>query len=237
MLAIAICFLAACTDRNALPSNAQIEATGIYAQHGKQGAALKQLEQWAARGSPTAQRELGITLAQQAATFGPARTWLERSGSAGDGRAAGLLGDAYYFARWGLEKNPAMAAAWYRLGATHADSGSALMLARMTKYGEATPSDPRAATQWLTVASDMGNAQAMFLLSNAYASGDGVRADPVKSRRLLEMSAQGDYPLALQALAMTLESGDAQTSKDPVRASHLIKEATDERLMNWKRFE
>lgn len=77
----------------------------------------------------------------------------------------------------------------------------------------------------------------MFLLSNAYASGDGVRADPGKSRQLLEMSAEGDYPLALQSLTITLESADAHSARDPERARHLFKEATDERLMNWKKFE
>ena len=233
---LTVACLAACNGHHAIPADAQIESAGMLAQHGQQRAAFDQLEDWARQGSACAQRELGIALAQSPAGAPRARSLFASAGDAGDARAATLLADAYYFGKLGLARDANQASQWYRTGAAHGDSTSALMLARMAKYGEAGAANPQAMVRWLTKASGLGNAQASFLLSNAYESGDGVAADPGQARRLLERAAEGDYPVAIQALAIALDGGDAHTPKDSARARHLIKEATDERLINRNRF-
>ncbi len=229
--------ISACSQPTSAPSNAQIEALAMRAQHGQQRDARKQLEVWAKQGLPTAQRELAITLAQTPSEYAHALHWYAQAGAAGDAQASFLLGEACYGARLGLAKNPQRAWGWYRLAAAQGNATAALMLARMAKYGEAGPADLNDAVRWLARASALGNAQAMFLLSNAYASGLGVGVDADSARRWLELAAARDYPVAIQALALTLEQGDAHTARDSTRARHLIKEASDERLMHWNQYQ
>jgi TPR repeat protein len=76
----------------------------------------------------------------------------------------------------------------------------------------------------------------MFLLSNAYADGDGVAADPRRARDLLERAADHDYPAAIQQLALVKQTGDALTPKDPAEADQLLKEAAEHRQSNARRF-
>jgi len=135
----------------------------------------------------------------------------------------------------GLEKNLSIAWQRYHAAALQNHPKASLILARMAKYGEGVPKDLTESIKWLRHASEHGNGQAMFLLSNAYAAGEGVLADPAKSREWLEASAQADFPLAIQALAMELE-GKNESEAD-TQARHLIKEASDERLMKWNRYQ
>lgn len=102
------------------------------------------------------------------------------------------------------------------------------MLGLMAKNGDGVRRDAATAARWLQLASELGNAHAMFLLSYAYREGDGVVRDIERSRMLLEESAEREYPPALHELALTVA--------DPQRASHLMKEATEHRRNNWNRF-
>jgi TPR repeat protein len=88
----------------------------------------------------------------------------------------------------------------------------------------------------LGVAAQAGDAHAMFLLSNAYADGDGVPPDPRRARDLLERAADRDYPAAIQALALVKQTGDALTPKDAAEADQLLKEGAEHRRSNARRF-
>jgi TPR repeat protein len=109
------------------------------------------------------------------------------------------------------------------------------MLARMAKYGDGTVASTTSSLQWLRRAADLGNAQAMFLLSNAYEHGEGVNADPALAREWLEKAADGEYPPAVHQLALLLETD--QKPEERERARLLRKEATDERHLRWKNYQ
>ncbi|HEY8027080.1 MAG TPA: tetratricopeptide repeat protein [Burkholderiaceae bacterium] len=226
-----VCGCSATTEP--VPTQAQIESLGIQANQGRQNKAYDQLQHWAEYGLPVAQRELALTLLEVRGDVAKARAWLEKAAAGGDGESAFRLGEAYHYARLGVDRNDAAAWKFYRLGADSGDDRSALMLARMAKYGEGTKKDLVESVQWLTFASEHGNAQAMFLLSNAYQSGEGVAPNEVLARAWLEKAAAGDYPVAIQALALAVEGGDLQIPKDATRAQHLFKEAAEERRDHW----
>lgn len=226
--------LAACGDRPpAMPGSAQLESLGVLARQGRQASAVDQLQAWAERGSPIAQRELALAYEDQAASEKDAAFWLIKAARGGDKEAAFVLAGAYYNGRLGLGKDPVLAAQWYGKAAAQDDERAALMLSRMAKYGEGMPQDLKQSVAWLQQASVHGSAQAMFLLSNAYVSGDGVGQDPVLAHSWLEKSAQGDFPPALQSLALAMDGGSPNAEKNPERSYHLLKEATEERRMHW----
>jgi len=241
-LLLAAAALSACTQiKDVAPNNAndsaRIEAVGLLALHGRQASAIAQLQVWAAAGRPVAQRELGLALASIPEQAAQAGAWLEKAASAGDSEAQFQLAQAFYQASLGLKLDYAQAWNWYQRAAGAGNAKASFMLARMAKYGEGVAPDLKRSASWLLEASLQGNAQAMFLLSNAYAAGEGVEQDPRLAREWLERSAAGDFPVAIQALAMSLESGGQHGERDPVRARHLLKEATDERSMRWNNYQ
>jgi len=228
--------LGACTGEVA-PDNARIESVGMLALHGRQPGAIAQLQAWAAAGRPVAQRELALALASIPEQSAQAGAWLQKAAAAGDQEARFQLAQAFYQGSLGLKLDQAQAWSWYERAAASGNAKASFMLARMAKYGEGVPSDLKRSAKWLLEASVQGNAQAMFLLSNAYAAGEGVEQNQQLARDWLERSAAGDFPVAIQALAMSLESGDQHGERDQVRARHLIKEATDERSMRWNNYQ
>lgn len=228
--------LGACTSE-VVPDNARIESVGMLALHGRQVSAITQLQAWAAAGRPVAQRELALALASIPDQSAQAGAWLEKAAAAGDTESRFQLAQALYQGSLGLKPDQAQAWGWYERAARSGNAKASFMLARMAKYGEGVPRDLKLSATWLLEASKQGNAQAMFLLSNAYAAGEGVEQNPQLAREWLERSAEGDFPVAIQALAMSLEGGGQHGERDPVRARHLIKEATDERSMRWNNYQ
>lgn len=228
--------LGACSSEVA-PDNARIEAFGMLALHGRQPGAIAQLQAWSAAGRPVAQRELALALASIPAQPAQAGAWLQKAAAAGDPEAGFQLAQAFYQGGLGLKLDRTQAWSWYERAAKSGNAKAGFMLARMAKYGEGVAPDLKLSVSWLLEASKQGNAQAMFLLSNAYAAGEGVEQNPRLAREWLERSAEGDFPVAIQALAMSLEGGDQHGERDPVRARHLIKEATDERSMRWNNYQ
>ncbi|AIY41618.1 hypothetical protein LT85_2460 [Collimonas arenae] len=216
-----------------MPGSAQLESLGVLAKQGRQTHALEELQTWARQGSAVAQRELALAYADQAAHAKDAVFWFTKAAQGGDKEAAYVLAGAYYNGKLELDKNPEFAVQWYKKAAAQDDERAQLMLSRMAKYGEGMQKDLAQSVSWLQQASANGNAQAMFLLSNAYEAGDGVQRDLTMARSWLEKSAQGDFPPALQSLALAMDTGGSTTESNPERSYHLLKEATEERRMHW----
>lgn len=233
----ALILLNACTPAVTIPGTAEIESAGMKALHAQSPSALDALNKWAQAGSPVAQRELGLAYSITPAHFNDALLWLEKAAQGGDDQAQFQLAEAHYKERLGLKQNYAQAWKWYEAAAKNKNGKASFMLARMAKYGQGVTQDVAGSVEWLKIASQQGNAQAMFLLSNAYAAGEGVAQDTLQARKWLEESAELDYPVAIQALAMELETGSPQVEKDSLKARHLIKEASDERLMRWNKYQ
>jgi TPR repeat protein len=75
--------------------------------------------------------------------------------------------------------------------------------------------DAGEALTWLRRAAMLGKPEAMFILAQMLAAGEGCAADPREARRWLEAAAEADYPEALQELALG--------EPDPQRAALLMR--------------
>jgi len=218
------------------PSAAQIEAAAMAAAQTGNPEARQQLQRWARQGLPVAERELGTLYRKQPERQGAARQLLEHAARAGDAEAAFQLGELL---RVGMPAQagqaaqpgaPGQAWPWYRQAAEARHAKAALTLGQMAANGEGTRKDATESARWLALASELGSAHAMFLLSNAYRYGLGVERDEAKGFQLLEQAAEHEYPPALQDLALAVQNDDA------LRASHLLKEASEHRRNNWNRY-
>ncbi|TNY07743.1 tetratricopeptide repeat protein, partial [Escherichia coli] len=78
----------------------------------------------------------------------------------------------------------------------------------------AQPRDPVAALALLQRASRAGSAQAMYLLSQAYAQGEGTAPDLALARHWLEQAAERHHPPAMQDRALALEDGRLGVTRD-----------------------
>jgi TPR repeat protein len=89
--------LIACqAQEDAVPSPTVIEAAAMQIGPAGQPAAERRLQEWAAQGSPVAQRELALRYLSNPAKRREAMELFERAASAGDAQAAvGLVGMAH----------------------------------------------------------------------------------------------------------------------------------------------
>ncbi|MBV7535834.1 sel1 repeat family protein [Duganella sp. sic0402] len=225
-----------CQIQHEKPTSAQIEVIGMKAKQEADAHAERKLMAWAQQDMPVAQRELGILYQSRPSQRDEALKLFGLAARGGDGEAAFQLGEMLRVGVLGVPSAPAAAAPWYQQAAQGRHARAALALGLLYKNGNGVTRDDAQAAHWLSVASELGNAHAMFLLSNIYNQGLGVQQDRAQARALLEEAAEHEYPPALQELAMTVELGDAHSPKDILRASHLMKEASEHRRNNWNRF-
>jgi uncharacterized protein len=214
-------------------TSAEIESVGILAVQARQPQALAQLEAWAQSGLVVAQRELGLAEALNSDRWLQACQWLQKAADAGDREAQFELANAYLYAKLGLPKNDPQAWIYYEKAASQGDDKASFMLARMAGHGWGVTQSATLSAHWLTLSSHLGNPQAMYELSVAYAQGDGVPQDQAQARYWLEQSADHDYKIAMQALALELEAQGRQDARASERSKVLLKEASDHRLMHW----
>ena len=187
----------------AIPSDsAAIESVGILAAQARQPEAVAKLKRWSEQGNGVAQRELALALLKDPETRDQGLSWLERAARNDDAEAAFVLGDAVRMGRFGLKPDVLAARPWLERSAQHGHADAALALARLASNGEAGARDARLALQWLRKASEAGNTQAMFLLSNAYAQGQGTPVALDQARYWLEAAADKHFSPAIQAYAL-----------------------------------
>ena len=235
-LALGSALLAGCQIQHEKPTSAQIEVIGMKATQEADPHAERKLIAWSAQQMPVAQRELAILYQARPEQRNDALKLFEQAARGGDVEAAFRLGEMLRIGVLGVPAAPAAAAPWYEQAAGRQHARAALALGLLYKNGNGVPRDDALAAHWLSAASELGNAHAMFLLSNIYNEGLGVPQDRAKARTMLEEAAEHEYPPALQELAMTVELGDSHSPKDALRASHLMKEASEHRRNNWNRF-
>jgi len=225
-----------CQMQQEKPTSAQIEVIGMKARQEADAHAERKLMAWAEQDMPVAQRELAILYQSRPTQRDDALKLFEQAARGGDTEAAFQLGEMLRVGVLGVPAAPAAAAPWYIIAAQHQHAKAALVLGLLYKNGEGVKRDDAQAAHWLAQASERGNAHAMFLLSNFYNEGTGVPQDRVQGRHWLEEAAEHEYPPAIQELALAVQLGDALSPKDELRASHLMKEASEHRRNNWNRF-
>lgn len=233
---LASALLFGCQIQHEKPTSAQIEVIGMKARQEADPHAERKLIAWAEQNMPVAQRELAIVYQSRPKQRDDALKLFEQAARGGDTEAAFQLAEMLRIGVQGVPAAPAAAAPWYAVAAQQQHAKAALMLGLLYKNGEGVARDDAQAARWLAQASERGNAHAMFLLSNIYNAGLGVPQDRALARHWLEEAAEHEYPPAIQELAMTVQLGDALSPRDELRASHLMKEASEHRRNNWNRF-
>lgn len=233
--ALSACWvLNACVEHPTEPlTSAQIESVGILAIQAKKPEAIAQLSTWAKEGHVVAQRELGLALSLSTENWPQAVNWLQKAADGGDREAQFELANAYLYAKLGLRQDYKQAWLFYEKAAVQGEGKASFLLARMARHGWGVTENAELSAHWLLESSRQENAQAMYELSVAYAQGDGLPKDPVQARYWLNMSADYDYKIAMQALALELEGQSHQDSSAKQKSQILMKEAADHRLMNW----
>jgi TPR repeat protein len=126
--------------------------------------------------------------------------------------AALLLSAALCGAACARQAEPDAATAAWRTGLAYRNGAE--------RNGSGAGKDAGEALRWLRRAAELGKPEAMFILAQMLAAGEGTegnRAAPDEARRWLDAAAELDYPEALQALALG--------EQDPERAALLMKRA------------
>ena len=143
---------------------------------------------------------------------------LEQDARAGDAAAAVALGKLYLNGD-GVERNPAMAAAWIERAAKRGNGGAAYHLGDAYRLGLGVPADLRTAIDWYETAADRGSPEAAFALSRLYRLGDGVRRNYTRAIQWLNVAVDMDFAPAMHDLGQLYHEGlgvprDPETAKD-----------------------
>lgn len=139
---------------------------------------------------------------------GDAVPFLEQDARAGDTAAAYALGTLYLNGD-GVDRNPAMAAAWFGRAAESGHADAQTRLGDAYRLGIGVPTDIDAALGWYRKASDGGSAAAAFTLARLYRLGDGVRRDYERALKWLNIAAARDYAPAEHDLGQLYHEGIA----------------------------
>ena len=181
-----------------------------------------------------AQRELATLMASADDTRSEALMWYVRAASNQDAEAAYQAGEIYRAPIHPEQRDWAKARQYYLQAAQAGHGYAALALGRMIKNGEGAAANPEAAVMWFQRAAERGNAQAKFLLANAYASGEGVAKNMGVGRDLADALSEQHFPPAMHELALLAEQRSVTHGAHAESASHLFKEAEEERRNRWQ---
>jgi TPR repeat protein len=116
-----------------------------------------------------------------------------------------------------IEKNPFMAALWYRQAAAQGVAAARNNLAIMYAQGRGVPANPARAVELWHQAAQQEHPMAQFNLGLSYFNGDGVEADPVVAVRWFGRAAEAGVVGAQYALGQILRQG-AGVPRDPPTA-------------------
>ena len=171
----------------------EIDRLRMHADAGRDDRALDMLLVAARAGNAGAQRAAGEAMLNRAdQTHAPeGMQWLERAAAQNDTRAMILLGKAWLFgssgssaaATSGRLQDAIKARRWFERAQPHVNPQAAYYLGLIEKSGYGRPANPTAAAEFFRCAAQLGLAEAMYLLGNAYASGEGVDIDPREAMR------------------------------------------------------
>ena len=195
----------------------------MYADAGRDNAALNALLATARTGHVDAQRAVGEALFNRAdqARANEAMTWLERAAAQNDTRAMILLGKAWLFEKNSNPRNASNARAWFERAQPDSNPQAAYYLGIMEKAGYGKPADLVAAVAHFRFAALQNMPEAMYLLGNAYASGEGVDLDPREAMRWYLRAASLEHPQATQELANAFARGDTLLPQSDFQAEQM----------------
>jgi TPR repeat protein len=176
---------------------------------------LDTLRNKASEGDAKAQVELAIRYRDGKGTAkddAQAMHWAHRAADAGNADAIDFVGFAYLRGAV-VKRNPEIAIAYFKAAAK--DSAQAAFNLGQCYFGaHGTGQDCEKALEWWKKAAEMGNGRAAATASMAYRSGEGVKSDPLLSRRFAERAAQLNDPSGLVLLGeMHFQASEINAAK------------------------
>lgn len=210
------------------PSPAEIDRLRMHADAGRDDHALATLAAIARSGSTDAQRALGEALLRRpdGRRTHEGLSWAERAAEQGDTRAMLLLGKTWLLGAPGLAPDAAKARAWFQRCGPDSNPQAAYYLGLIEKGAQGSsgrPADHAKAASHFQFAAQHGIAPAMYALGNAYASGEGVDADPREAMRWYLRAAALDDPQAIQELAFAFARGDTLLPQSDLQAANMAR--------------
>jgi TPR repeat protein len=151
---------------------------------------------------------------------------LSKVAKKGDPEAALDLGRLYFHGLPGERPDYAQARAWLGTIADQLPAAS-YYLALMDKNGLAGPVDLGKASAELQFAAKGGIPDALFLLGNAYKSGNGIAKDDAEAVHCFQQAAAQEHTGALLALALAYQQGEMGLPHDEHQAHQLFALAHD----------
>lgn len=138
---------------------------------------------------------------------------------AGDAKAQNTLGEAYQKGQ-GVPQSNEKAAKWFKLAAAQENAAAEYHLSLMYQAGIGVTHDANKALQLLHKAAEQDHAQAQYRLATHYLK----EKDMPKYLRWLEISANNDYPQAINKLGFVYSKGELIV-KDDAKAFSLFQRA------------
>lgn len=210
------------TSQRATTSPARIDRLRMRADAGRDAGALAALLTAAQSGEIDAQRAVGELLLRRGdvSEVKQGVNWLERAAQRGDQRAMLALGKAWLFGARDVPPDHVKARAWFdRIDSQNPQAAYYLGLIDRGDNG-GTASYERAMKHF-RFAAERGVPEAMYLLGNGYAQGEGVDHDPREAMRWYMRAAYLDHPLAIQELAYAFARGDTLLPQSDLQAANM----------------
>jgi uncharacterized protein len=209
-------------SQRAMTSPAHIDRLRMHADSGRDAGALTALLVEAQNGDVEAQRAVGEVLLRRADADAVKRgvDWLERAAQQGDQRAMLALGKSWLFGSRHLPPDSMKARTWFeRIDAQNPQA--AYYLGLIDRGNSGGPMNHASAMRHFKFAADRGVSEAMYLLGNGYAHGEGVDVDPREAMRWYMRAAYLDHPQAIQELAYAFARGDTLLPQSDLQAANM----------------
>jgi TPR repeat protein len=127
---------------------------------------------------------------------------LRAKAEAGDLHAQTELGRAYYLGLFGLAKNEAQSAQWYRLAAEQGDASAQYNMGWRCADGRGVPVDKAESAKWYRLAAEQNHPDAQAHLGYCYYTGTGVEKDLAEAYKWEDLArSQGRHGLSNTVIA------------------------------------
>jgi uncharacterized protein len=205
------------------PTPAEIDRLRMHADAGRDDRALDALLAAARTGLADAQRAAGEALVRRAdgKRVHEGISWLEHSAAQGDPRAMLALGKLWLLGAAGVAPDAAKARMWFAQVDAASFPQAAYYLGLIEKNGSDQLRNSVRAAAHFRFGAERGVSEAMYLLGNAYATGDGVDAEPREAMRWYLRAAALEHPQAIQELAYAFARGDTLLPQSDLQAANM----------------
>ena len=127
---------------------------------------------------------------------------LRAKADAGDVHAQNELGRIYYLGLFGVAKNEAASAKWYRLAAEQGDAAAQYNMGWRCADGRGVPVDKAEAAKWYRLAAEQNHPDAQAHLGYCYYTGTGVEKDWAEAYKWEDLArSQGRQGLSKTVIA------------------------------------